>query len=168
MMALGFQIVATMFQISLTLSLILNEISVAEASRRRFYFYLFLAVCMFLQILSLVLIFSYKSDARKKRYQLEVAAYSLLTTVYFLVFLLLNQKMSKLDIGTIHADKISIKCQFGVFMFAFATRTLYYIAQIFANLEFNYSTALLEALFLIWWVIIPVTYMLFMHNRTFS
>ena len=76
--------------------------------------------------------------------------------------------MSKLDIGTIHADKMSIKCQFGIFMFAFATRTLYYIIQIMVSLDFNYTSALLEALFLIWWVIIPLTYMLFMHNRTFS
>ena len=109
-MALGFQIVATMFQITLTLSLILEEITVKEASKRRFYFYFFLAICMFLQIFSLVLIFSLNEDARKRRYKLEVAAYSLLTIIYFFVFILLNQKMSKLDIGTIHADKISIKC----------------------------------------------------------
>ena len=53
-------------------------------------------------------------------------------------------------------------------MFAFATRTLYYVVQTLDHLEFNYTSALLEALFLIWWVIIPLTYMLFMHNRTFS
>ena len=115
-----------------------------------------------------MLIFSLNENARKRRYKLEVSAYSLLTIIYFFVFCLLNQKMSKLDIGTIHADKMSIKCQFGIFMFAFATRTLYYIIQIMVSLDFNYTSALLEALFLIWWVIIPLTYMLFMHNRTFS
>ena len=77
---------------------------------RRFYFYLFLAVCMFLQILSLVLIYSNSSNPRRDRYRLEAVAYSLLTLVYFAVFLLLNKKMSNLDIDAINADKISIKC----------------------------------------------------------
>ena len=127
MMGLGFQIVATMYQITLTLSLLLGEVSVKEASKRRFYFYIFLAICMFLQTASLAIIFSYRSNTRLRRYRLEVAAYSILTIIYFGVFFLLNQKMSKLDIGTISADKVSIKCQFGVFMFAYGTRAMYYI-----------------------------------------
>ena len=51
----------------------------------------------------------------------------MLTLIYFTVFLLLNQKMSRLDIEKLNSDKVSIKCQFGVFMFAFSTRTMYYI-----------------------------------------
>ena len=109
MMGLGFQIVATMYQITLTLSLILNEISVKEARQRRFYFYAFLAVCMFLQIFSLIIIFSYSKNTRVKRFRLEVGAYGLLSIVYFSVFILLNQKMSRLDIGTIRTDKVSIR-----------------------------------------------------------
>ena len=90
MMGLGFQIVATMFSITLTLQLILQEINVNEASTRRMYFYIFLAVCMLLQVLSLFFIFARDSNAREKRYQLQVAAYSMLTLIYFTVFLLLN------------------------------------------------------------------------------
>ena len=168
MMGLGFQIVATMFSITLTLQLILQEINVHEASTRRMYFYIFLAVCMLLQVLSLFFIFARDSNAREKRYQLQVAAYSMLTLIYFTVFLLLNQKMSRLDIEKLNSDKVSIKCQFGVFMFAFSTRTMYYIVQLIAKLKFSYATALLEAVFMIWWEIIPVAYMLSMHHRTYS
>ena len=68
MMGLGFQIVATMFSITLTLQLILQEIKVHEASTRRMYFYIFLSVCMLLQVLSLFFIFARDSNAREKRY----------------------------------------------------------------------------------------------------
>ena len=134
-----------MYQITLTLSLILSEFSVKDANHRRFYFYLFLSVCMFLQILSLLLVYSNSDDPRKDRYRLEAIAYTLLTLVYFAVFCLLNKKMSHLDIECINTDKISVKCQFGVFMFAFATRTVYYLLQM-VFMSFNYYTALLEAL----------------------
>ena len=53
-------------------------------------------------------------------------------------------------------------------MFAFSTRTLYYVIQLMAKLKFSYGTALLEAILLIWWVIIPVAYMLTMHQRTYG
>ena len=95
-------------------------------------------------------------------------AYGLLTLIYLTVFLLLNQKMSRLDIEKINSDKVSIKCQFGIFMFAFSTRTFYYVIQLVAKLQFTYASALLESVLLIWWVIIPVAYMLSMHHRTFS
>merc|ERR1719464_490427 len=98
MMGLGFQIVATMYQITLTLSLMLNELTVKEARARRLIFYIFLGTCMLLQVISLVLVFSYNVNVRDRRYSLEVAAYSLLTIIYFVVFILLNQKMSRLDI----------------------------------------------------------------------
>ena len=142
MMGLGFQIVATMYQITLTLSLILNEFSVKEANNRRFYFYLFLCVCMFLQVLSLILVYTNSENPRKDRYRLEAIFYSFLTLIYFTIFCLLNKKMSHLDIETIHTDKISVKSQFGVFMFAFATRTVYYLMQM-VFMSFNYYTALL-------------------------
>ena len=124
---------------------------------------------MFVQTAALAIIFLYDdSNVRVERFRLAVAAYSLLTVIYFVIFFLLNQKMSKLDIDTINADKISIKFQFGIFMFAFATRDLYYITQILIKFRFNYFTAMFESLFLIVWVIVPITYMLIMHNRTFS
>ena len=53
-------------------------------------------------------------------------------------------------------------------MFAFSTRTLYYIVLLVGiKTTWNYTTAFLEAVFYIIWVIIPITSMLYMHNKTF-
>ena len=96
MICIGFTLIVTMVQLTVSLQQVLNEIHLQLAQFRNLIVQISAGFAIALYAMSLTYIIVYMDDSSQLRfmYYLWVTYYSLMSLVYFLTILILNSKMS--------------------------------------------------------------------------
>ena len=96
MICIGFTLIVTMVQLTVSLQQVLNEIHLQLAQFRNLVVQISAGFAIALYAMSLTYIIVYMDDSSQLRfmYYLWVTYYSLMSLVYFLTILILNSKMS--------------------------------------------------------------------------
>ena len=120
MLALGWQVTATMFQLTMSIREIFQEVSHRRAKYQGFISYTFAVVISSAQILALILIpvFVTKLDRLYYSIMVLITAYSMLTVAQSLILLLLLLTLGKMQrLGQFRIRNILL--QFSLFLVSF-------------------------------------------------
>ena len=134
MICIGFTLVTTMFQLTMSLKIFLGEITVEQMNKRNLVARILVASAAV--IYGSLVIFIETVIGFDYIYFLWISYFSLLSGLYILVIFQLNSKMRRLA-GNFNVEIASINRQFIVFLFAYLTRLTYEIAQVSTDEKFS-------------------------------
>ena len=134
MICIGFTLVTTMYQLTMSLKIVLGEITVEQMNRRNLVARILVASAA--AIYGSLVIFIETVIGFDYIYFLWITYFSLLSGLYILVIFQLNSKMKRLA-GNFNVEIASINRQFIVFLFAYLTRLTYEIAQVSTDENFS-------------------------------
>ena len=175
MIALGFVVLVTMYQITVSIQLLYEEISVQAATKRRIIFNTIAGFCVLFHISSTTAIYLVTTFGAVVVASLECGMTILLTTVFCFVLTHFLKKLSKFKIrSSLSNEKRSVRKQFYVFFWAFSTKaiysgywliTIFYISNVTIS---NYPTALVTTFMWIPWNILPISLVFYVHHKTYA
>ena len=99
---------------------------------------------------------------------LDTIWYTLVTILYIIVINYLIKHLNKINESDLYREKISIIRQFILFLVGYVAWTAYIIVEVF-NEHDNalFVDAIIHSVAVALWDIVPITYMLLVHHRTF-
>ena len=170
-LGVGLVVVSTMFQIGLSLQVVSSEIDAAVAQRRARCFYSAASLIMVLASgVEVFLHIYYDEDLEDIRLNkiFDTLWYTLVTALYIIVICFLVGQLKKINEEELHSEKMSIIRQFGIFLAGYVAWTVYIIIEYFNPTQYAFFVDQVSlAISVILWDVVPVTYMLFVHHRTF-
>ena len=138
--ALGIQIISTMYQITLSIRVMVGDVEYLEGKKRRNHFYGFLISLILALVIMIVLanlehgrgIFKIKSTMSIT----FIVIFALLSIIFTVTICKLMQMMQKVSSeACFESEKSSVLYQFFFFLVAFATRTLFYSYELYIILN---------------------------------
>ena len=99
---------------------------------------------------------------------LDTIWYTLVTILYIMVICFLVKQLNKINESDLQHEKMSIIRQFAMFLAGYVAWTIYIIIEVF-NTRDNalFVDSIIHAVAVVLWDVVPITYMLFVHHRTF-
>lgn len=168
---LGFVISCTMYQLSCSLALVLNIIDVQEANRRKWTY----NICVF--IIGLVFVFcsaiQIKLDCAEHREHMifEVMGLVVLCLIYFSTIVDLIRKLRIFVLEEAKLEAWFVRIQFLIFFFAYGSKVvtlLYWIRNPPHEREDIYGFLINSDVMTLFWIMIPISFLLFMDIRSFK
>ena len=172
-LVLGLLMVITMFQIAISIQLILREISHSTAITRSILVNIASGVCAMGFVVSAVLLFFSANINAREMYWVYTAFYSFLSVLYTAVMVYIIKMINKLksrEQKNLDREKNSVKKQFWFFLIAFVSRAAFFGIVLMFNpreLRESWTDTFVEAILYIPWNVVPVAMILFEHFRTF-
>ena len=94
--------------------------------------------------------------------------YTIVTILYIFVIYYLIKQLNKINENELEHEKMSIIRQFAMFFAGYLAWTVYIIIECFNPTdEAMFVDAVSHSIAVILWDVVPITYMLFVHHRTF-
>jgi hypothetical protein len=168
---LGFVISATMFQLSVSLAVVLSIIDVDEANKRKWTY----NICV--SVISLVYIFcctiEVKLDMAEHREHMifEVMGLIVLCLIYFSTIVDLLRKLSIFVLEEAKLEAWFVRIQFFIFFIAYGSKVitlLYWIKNPPHERHDTYGFLINSDVMSLLWILIPISFLLFMDVRSFS
>ena len=99
---------------------------------------------------------------------LDTVWYTVVTILYIVVIAYLIRHLNKIDEGELNEERVSIIRQFILFLIGYFAWTVYIIIEVFNNNDDAlFVDGIIHAVAVVLWDIVPITYMLMVHHRTF-
>ena len=99
---------------------------------------------------------------------LDTIWYTLVTILYVIVIIYLIKQLNKINESDLYREKISIIRQFILFLIGYTAWTIYITVEYFNTSENAlFVDGIIHAVAVALWDILPITYMLLVHHRTF-
>ena len=99
---------------------------------------------------------------------LDTFWYTLVTILYIIVIIYLIKHLNKINEGDFNKERISIIRQFTLFLVGYSAWTIYIVVEVFNDSsEALFVDGIIHAVAVVLWDIVPITYMLMVHHRTF-
>ena len=179
---LGIQIISTMYQITLSIRVMVGDVDYLEGRKRRNYFYGFLVSLILGFVIVIVLACTERDFAifkiKSTMFITFIVIFALLSAIFTVTICKLMQTMKKVsNEACFESEKSSILQQFFFFLVAFVTRTIFYSYELYLVLNDSptteesgegFWTALVESILYIVWNVLPVSFVFFTHLRTFK
>ena len=170
-LTVGVIVVSTMFQIGLSLRMVSGEIDFSRATNMSRGFYVVMYLIMFLASgieLFLHIYYDENIDDIRLNKIFDTLWFTLVTIIYIIVIVFLIKQLNKINEQELRQEKISIIRQFVIFLVGYVIGVIYTFIEYFNPTQYSYFVDQVSlSVSVILWDAIPVTYMLFVHHRTF-
>ena len=158
-----------MYSLTCSLRLILQEITEKQARAKGCTAIILSSACTIIFVS--VIIYIYEQDlSNDAMFWTFDVAFIILALVYSVVCIQLLHKLRQLlqDGIRLKAETNTIKMQFIVFLIGYVTKVLYYMTEILLDEDRAFLGELLAGLLNPIWNVIPFTYVLIQHHKTFK
>ena len=175
MLALGWLVTATMFQLTVSIRVIFNLITQQKALKLKNIVYIYAAIMSSAQIfwvISIPYIYHKNFDRRSKAVSYAfIIDYLILTISYCGIIIYLCKTLQRMsNFGDFSEQHRDILIQFLVFLMAFISKLiLQALFLIGAHFDWDsYTYYMMQIVSFIFVDIMPVTYMLYSHHKTYK